>query len=179
MFYYCLHVDVWQLSLWWLRGKAAQPTCVIIFYVYIINVSCYFLHFHVILFCYFLHFDVLLLCKHLTAFLVVVARQSKAAEPPTELRQSCTGVRVCTRGGGGCCAPHPSQTQRRGTEQTTQNSPLPTQSQGTQIWGTETAALQCTAVCKGKTLTRTETRTRGPATATPQSSMFKMRTMGS
>ena len=75
MFYYCLHVDVWQLSLWWLRGKAAQPTCVIIFYVYIINVSCYFLHFHVILFCYYLHFDVLLLCKHLTAFLVVVARQ--------------------------------------------------------------------------------------------------------
>ena len=77
MFYYCLHVDVWQLSLWWLRGKAAQPTCVIIFYVYIINVSCYFLHFHFILFCYYLHFDVLLLCKHLTAFLVVVARQKQ------------------------------------------------------------------------------------------------------
>ena len=55
----------------------AEPTCVIIVYVYIINMRCYFLHFHFILFCYYLHFDVLLLCKHLTAFLVVVARQKQ------------------------------------------------------------------------------------------------------
>ena len=178
MFYYCLHVDVWQLSLWWLRGTAAQPTCVIIVYVYIINVSCYFLHFHFILFCYFLHFDVLLLCKHLTAFLVVVARQKQGGRASDRAAAKLHRSQSLHQRRRGCCAPDPFQTQRRGTEQTTQNSPLPAQSQGTQIWGIETAALQCTGVCKRKTLTRTETRTRGPATATPQSSMFKMRTMG-
>ena len=82
MFYYCLHVDVWQLSSWWLRGKAAQSTCVII--VYNQRELFFFLHFHFTLFCYYLHFDVLLLCKHLTAFLVVVARQGgRASERPS------------------------------------------------------------------------------------------------
>ena len=47
---------------------------------------------------------------------------AKARRP--SLRPSCgkccTGVRVCTRERGGCCAPDPSQTQRRGTEHTTE-----------------------------------------------------------
>ena len=89
-----------------LRGKAAEPTCVIIVYVYIINMRCYFLHFHFILFCYYLHFDVLLLCKHLTAFLVVVARQKQggrasdraaaSAAPESESAPEEGGL-LCTR----------------------------------------------------------------------------------
>ena len=97
LFFHCLHVDV-KIS--YVIVYPITLTCFIIVYtltsdnfprggyaarrpsrhvlsLFIINVSCYFLHFHFILFCYYLHFDVLLLCKHLTAFLVVVARQKQ------------------------------------------------------------------------------------------------------
>ena len=176
MFYYCLHVDVWQLSLWWLRGKAAQPTCVIIFYVYIINVSCYFLHFHVILFCYYLHFDVLLLCKHLTAFLVVVARQKQGGRASdraaAKLHRSQS---LHQRRRGLLCTTSFSDSEEGNRTDYSKLTTSYSKSGDTDLrhWNS------CTGVCKGETLTRTETRTRGPATATPQSSMFKMRTIGS
>ena len=142
----------------------------------------------------------LLLCRHrgyhvllffvntitLTCFVIVYTLTSdsfprggcaaKARRP--SLRPSCgkccTGVRVCTRGGGGCCAPQPSQS--RGTEQTSEKlTTFYSESGNTDL----RHGNSCTGVCKGETRTRTETRTRGPATATLQSSTFKMRTMGS
>ena len=75
----------------------------------------------------------LLLCKHLTAFLVVVARQKQGGRASDRAAASAAPESESTPEEG--AAVHQILLRLRGGEQNTllKNSPLPTQSQGTQI----------------------------------------------